>query len=555
MGAHMQRRLLFDTLILGAIGAVIALGFNLLLDISHSFLLGGITGAAAAETMPVHPWLIPVSTTLGGLLAGLLTSRLAPEAIGIGTNVAIKAFHQAGAYLRLRVPFVKLLTAAVTIGSGGASGREGPTYLAGGAIGALYAHYLGGDDAKRRLLLLVGAAAALSAIFRAPIGMAIFTVEVLYSGMEFEATALIYAMLAAIESYAIVTTISGSTPLFHLPADVTFPVLTDYLWYLLLGLVAGVLATAIPTILYACRDGFRQLAFPAILKPALGGLGLGLIAIGMPQVMSGGYAWIQMAINGRLALSIMAMLIVAKIAAFVLTIGSGGSGGVFAPTLFVGAMLGGTVAAMFGLPAAPFAMIGMAAVFGAAARAPFAIIIAITEMTGGYQLLPAAACAVLPACLLQMALCRVCRLRYPTLYESQVRSQIDSPTHAIEHIETALDLLRERRIRVPASVGHVDLIALLQSGIPIDLPRNERMLLYALPADSPLAGKAIGTLHRLGAGLDIIAVRQQGRWLHAHADTTLGADDQLLVIVDKDGKAQLTGVLSPLQPGEMTKCE
>ncbi len=546
----MQRRLLLDTLILGATGALIAQGFNFLLEISHTVFLGGIAGAAfPAAGEPLRVWLIPVSTTLGGLLAGLLAFHLAPEAIGIGTNVAVKAFHHAGAYLRLRVPFVKLLAAAITIGSGGASGREGPAYLAGGAIGALYAHYLGGSDERRRLLLLIGAAATLSAIFRAPIGMAIFAIEVLYSSMEFEAAALLYAMLASIESYALITVIGGNAPLFHLPAGTDLPPARDYFWYLLLGLAAGSLAAAIPTFLYTCRDSFRRLALPDVLKPALGGLGLGIIAMWLPQVLSGGYEWIQMAIDGRLAVELMAVLILAKIVSLTLTISSGGSGGVFAPTLFVGAMLGGAMAAIFQLPTAPFAMIGMAAVFGAAARAPFAIIIAITEMTGSYQMLPAAASAVLPACLLQMALCGAMHLRYTSLYEDQVPRQADSPTHAIEHIEAALHLLREKHIPLPAAVGHLDLITLLQSGIPIELPGNERMLLCSLRPDAPLAGKALRKLDRFDMGLEVVAVQRQGQWLHPDPETILAVDDLLLVITDSASLEKMTDIFDFRAPG------
>jgi Voltage gated chloride channel len=210
------------------------------------------------------------------------------------------------------------------------------------------------------------------AIFRSPIGTALFAVEVLYGGMDFEADALIYCMLAAIVAYAINGWFVGWQSLFRVPAHLYAAGLSDYGWYIVLGAASGIVATILPEVFYRVRDGFVALPVPTWTKPAIGGLLLGLLALRLPQVLGGGYGWIQEAIDGRLAVRLLLVLIVAKILALSLTVSSGGSGGVFAPSLFIGAMLGGAFAGIFHQPPAAWVIVGMAAVFGGAARVPIA---------------------------------------------------------------------------------------------------------------------------------------------------------------------------------------
>ena len=184
-------------------------------------------------------------------------------------------------------------------------------------------------------------AAGLSAIFRSPIGAAFFAIEVLYGSMEFEAGALLYTMLASVIAYAVNGLFVGWRPLFLFPPlpGKLYPL--DYAWYGALGLACGLIATLLPVVFYRLRDAFHTLPLPPALNPAIGGLGVGLLALKFPQILGGGYGWIQEAINGQLALNLLLILLFLKIIAFSLTVSSGGSGGVFAPTLFVGAMVGG----------------------------------------------------------------------------------------------------------------------------------------------------------------------------------------------------------------------
>ncbi len=247
-------------------------------------------------------WLIPIVTTLGGLISGLLVYSLAPEAEGHGTDTVVKAFHQASGFLRARVPGLKMLASAITIGTGGSAGREGPTALISAGIGSIYASLGRRSEDDRRLLTLIGMASGLSAIFRSPIGTAFFAIEVLYANMEFDASALLYTMIGSVVAYIVNGWFVGFQPLFQIPQNLTVSSVADYSWYIVLGIFSGLVATILPNMFYLLRDAFHALPGPPHIKPAIGGLFLGLLALALPQVLGGGYGWMQMAIDGKLAL-------------------------------------------------------------------------------------------------------------------------------------------------------------------------------------------------------------------------------------------------------------
>ncbi len=436
-------------------------------------------------------WLIPVVTTLGGLISGVIVYGLAPEAEGHGTDTAVKAFHRTAGIIRPRVSPIKALASAITIGSGGAAGREGPTALISAGIGSIYATLTHQSDENRRLLDLIGMAAGLSAIFRSPIGTALFSIEVLYGGMELESGALLYTMLGSVIAYAVNGLFVGYEPLFKVPPDLVAPDFLGYFWYILLGLVSGALAAFLPDIFYGLRDAFHAIPIPPHFKPALGGLGLGLLALFLPQVLGGGYGWIQWAIDGQLATGLLLILVFAKILAFGLTVSSGGSGGVFAPSLYVGAMLGAFLSRVFNQPTAAFAIVGMAAFFGGAARVPIATLLMVTEMTGGYQLLVPAALAIMISYLIEVAISE--HLKYKSLYEAQVPYRADSPAHQVEQVESVIHQLEEHNITLPLSTSHLDIRSLILAGIPIDLPDSKQLIIGVLKKDEHSGGRAPGT--------------------------------------------------------------
>ena len=535
-----QQQLIVDAAILGVAGAFAAQLFTYLLRGATSLFLIEVAGyrppglpeegGVLREVIAPHGlWLVPVTTAIGGLIVGFLVQRLAPETEGHGTDTVVHAFHRAEGALRGRVAPIKLLASAITIGSGGAAGREGPIALASAGVGSWYATVTGRTGAERRRLLLVGAAAGLAAIFRSPVGAALFAIEVLYADVEFESGALLPAMLASVVAYAINGVFVGWRPLFRVPGQLILPRAIDNGWYLVLGIGAGIVATVVPLVFYGVRDAFRRLRLRPELKPALGGLLMGLLALVCPQVIGGGYGWMQEAIDGRLATGILLTLVVAKPLAMSLTVSSGGSGGVFAPTLFVGAMLGGVLAGLAHQPAAPFVIVGMGAVFAGAAHVPVATLMMVTEMTGGYTLLVPAALAVMVSYLVQRRLSA--RLRYHSLYEAQVSARGDSPAHHSEHLKIALRLLRERQVFNPAEVGQLDLLSLLRTGIPVELPGDRRLIIGVLRADSPYRQRPVGADNgRFDGETRIFAIIRGEHMLVPRPDTILEAGDRLILL-------------------------
>ena len=527
-------------MLLGIVGALGAQVFAFLLDLVQSLTLSGIAGYSAPvlgtdggslqQVIGPHGlWLIPIVTTLGGLASGLLVYSFAPEAEGHGTDTAVKAFHRSGGFIRARIAPLKTIASAITIGTGGSAGREGPTALISAGVGSIYATLTKRSDEERRLLVLMGMAAGLSAMFRSPIGTAVFAVEVLYRDMEFDASALVYTMLASVVAFAINGLVAGWNPLFVVPENLAPTTFSEHLGYIALGLIAGLLAVVVPTVFYRVRDGFRAIPIPNQLKPALGGLGVGLLALWLPQVLGGGYGWIQLAIDGKLALGIMLALVLAKLLALALTVSSGGSGGVFAPSLFVGAMLGGVVAHVFKQPNAPFVVVGMAALFAGAARVPIATMLMVTEMTGGYHQLVPAGLAVTLSYFVQEMLTR--KLRYPSLYEAQVPRPADSPAHHQEQVETALHLLQQHLVDMPAGVHHLRLMDLLSSGLPLDLPDGSQLAVGALSAKGPWVGRMLADVQASDANPTVIAVFRGKSTLVPRPGLKLRADDRLLLMV------------------------
>ena len=559
-------RLLLDSLVLGIIGGLSAQVFTWMLRASQKVFLGWIAGYTPPAVStdggvlrqvigPHGLLLIPFVTTLGGLISGALVYGLAPETEGHGTDTVVKALHFTGGTLRARVAPIKMLASAITIGSGGSAGREGPTALIAAGFGSIYATWLKRSERERRLIVMMGMAAGLSAIFRSPIGTAIFAVEVLYSGIEFESEGLLYCMLAAIVAYAVNGAFVGWQPLFQVPTLSAPTRVASYGWYVLLGAASGIVGTLLPELFYRIRDGFHALPIPAWLKPALGGLLVGLIALRLPQVLGGGYGWIQQAINGQLTLNLLLILLLAKMLALCFTVSSGGSGGVFAPSLFVGAMLGGAFAVASHHTPAGMVIVGMAAVFGGAARVPIATLLMVAEMTGGYQLLVPAGLAVMLSYVLQVNLSRF--FKYGSLYEAQVAGRADSPSHRAEQVETAVRLIESIDIPLPADMSHLHLAAVLRSGLALDLPDGSELTVGTLSPESPWVGKQIQS-RPPSVVLEhtrIASVLRGTTVLLARPDTILQPGDRLLIVVQPEAIKDLGQYLGPPPPASISTKE
>jgi len=396
---------------------------------------------------PFGRWMMLWIPALGGLMSGFIVFRFAPEAEGHGTDAMIDSFHRKKGLVRKRVPAIKTLASAITIASGGSAGKEGPIAQIGSGFGSILASALKLSERERRMLLLAGAAGGIGAIFKAPLGAALFAAEVLYTSAEFEFEAIIPCILSSVVGFMVFTLFDGTATIFTTPAFMlATPVQLPF--YAGLGLVCAVAGYLYVNTFYGARDRFfRRLDMPRWLKPALGGLLLGVLAFFLPEVLAGGYQWIQSAIDGQLAVSLMIALVFGKIVATTLTISSGGSGGVFAPSLFIGSMLGGFYGNICGRifpeivtqPAA-FVLVGMGGFFAGVAKTPIAALIMVAEMTGGYSL-------ILP--MMIVSALAYLLLGRTTLYEKQVMTRVDSPAHVGDYSVDIMDHLLVRDAIVP----------------------------------------------------------------------------------------------------------
>jgi CIC family chloride channel protein len=428
--------------LIGVVAGLGAILFFSAIDWSTRLLLGGIADLTPplprGEGTPTvssagRPWLLPLVTTLGGLISGVIVFSLAPEAEGHGTDAAIEAFHERAGKIRSRIPPIKLLASAITIGSGGSAGREGPTAQIAAGFGSWVGDFFHLSAHDRRIAVATGLGAGIGAIFKAPLGGAILSAEILYI-RDFELEALVPGFIASVVGYSIFAAWSGWTPVFGEGLGLRFTQPESLIWYAALGIVAGLVGIAYVRTFYGVRDLFHRMRVPPHVKPAIAGLAVGLIGVAYPQVLSMGYGWLQLGIEGntaQLAVGTMLALVALKIIATSLTIGSGGSGGVFAPGLFIGGMVGGAMWGLLhgrvaGMPSVPtpFVIVGMMALFGGVAKAPIAVILMVAEMTNEFSMVVPAMMATTLAYLVTGNI---------RIYENQVKTRADSPAHRAEY--------------------------------------------------------------------------------------------------------------------------
>ncbi len=384
-------------------------------------------------------WLLLLLPALGGLLSGLLVTRWAPEARGPGTGAVISAFHNHRGVISLLVAPVKALATILTLATGGAAGREGPVMQICASLGSWIGRQLGLSAAQRRILLLAGCAGGLGAIFRAPLGGAVTSVEVLYRE-DFESDALIPCVTASIVAYSVYMSVFGFSHIFRFP-DLQFTDLRELWAYLALGMVCAVAGVLYVRVFQFLRDRvFRRLSLPIWSIPAIGGLLVGAMALIDVRVLGGGFGVLQQAIDGQLALRAMLVLAFMKMLATGCTVGSGGSGGVFGPSVFIGGMLGGVVGTIghalypdIVLEPAAYVVVGMGSFLAGVANTPLAALIMVTEMTGSYHLLPP---------LMVVAALALILTRKVAIYDDQVQNRFHSPAHLKDFTVDILESLR-----------------------------------------------------------------------------------------------------------------
>lgn len=337
-------------------------------------------------------WFLPLVMGVAGLVVGLLIYYFAREAKGHGVPEVMLAVAVNGGRIRGRVAVLKSLASAICIGSGGSAGREGPIVQIGSALGSTIGQKLGLSERQIPLFVACGASAGIAATFNAPIAGALFSLEVILLG--FTQTAFSYVVLSSVAASMVGRAFLGDSPAFTIPLYSTGH-RAEILFYAGLGLLAALVGILFTRSLYYLEDLFEALPLPEPVKPAVGAALVGVLALlGLPQVMGVGYDTITQVLEGKLALSLILLLIFGKLLATCLTLGSGGSGGVFAPSLFIGSMVG----AGYGhfvrwlapeIVASPggYALVGMAAVFAASAHAPMTAILILFELTGDYHII------------------------------------------------------------------------------------------------------------------------------------------------------------------------
>ena len=343
-------------------------------------------------------WLaILLVPALGGMIVGPLVYAFAREAKGHGVPEVMEAVALKGGRIRPRVAVVKALASSICIGTGGSVGREGPIVQIGSALGSTVGQALKMSDARIRNLVACGAAGGIAATFNAPIAGAIFAIEVILGRLStlYFGTVVISAVTAdVVAQFFVPEERAFSVPAYSLISP------WELLLYAALGVLAALLSVGFSRALYLMEDLWDTFRIPEYVKPAVGGLILGLVGLltlktgGIPRVFGVGYETISAAMLGQLAIGTTVVLLFAKMLATAITLGSGGSGGVFAPSLFMGAMLGATFGHAVNQwfpditgPVGAYGLVGMAAFFSGAAHAPITAILILFEMTGDYRII------------------------------------------------------------------------------------------------------------------------------------------------------------------------
>ncbi|MEP3482179.1 MAG: chloride channel protein [Fuerstiella sp.] len=511
--------------------------------------------------------------TVGGLLSGLIVYTFSPEAEGHGTDGAIDAFHRQRGNISFKVAIVKTISSAITLGSGGSGGREGPIAQIGAALGSAVGQRLKLSARDRRILMAAGMGAGVGAIFRAPLAGAIFAGEILYREADLESDVIVPSAIASIVAFSVFG--------LFLPADRTFghvfgqlpeyPMnsLAELIPYGLMSVLLAVVGIAYVKCFYGIHDLFAKLPGPPHIKPAIGAALTGIVGLGLffvfqqdanvLAVFGTGYGLLQKALeipSGPTDITITLLMTVAvvKILTTSLTISSGGSGGVFGPSMVIGGCVGVASGQMFqklgfaSISPGAFGVVGMAGFFAGIARAPISTIIMVSEMTGSYQLL-------LPT----MWVCTLCFLLcgQTTLYRKQVKTRLESPAHRGDFLVDVLegitveDVYRNDRhtVMVPEAMTLANIVKLLskthQHYFPVTDADDKVVGIFS--ADDVRSYIYDETIWQLADAADVM----KAKFLSVHPDddlnvamkkfTALNIDEIPVMAREEDGK--LLGML------------
>ncbi|MBC7865227.1 MAG: chloride channel protein [Bacteroidia bacterium] len=434
--------------VIGIVAGLAAMLFSFLLHLFESFtdslhLFSQNTGNSFNQKLnfisqhkssALIVFFLPV---LGGLICGLITYLFCKEAEGTGTDEMINAFHNKEGKMNTTIPIFKSIATIFTLSTGGSGGREGPISQIGAGLGVMIANLGGAGARSRRTLMLSGTAAGLGAAFKTPLGGALTAVEMVYK-KDIESDALIPCFISSVTAYLVFIAYAGTKPLMQISdKDAAFH-FSEIIFYLALGILCYIFGFVFIKGFNDTRRLIDKIKIPLWLKPAIGGLLVGFLALMFFEVSGTSQNYLEHVFSGKLpdfggrnevffiVLSLLCIAVL-KIVATACTIGSGGSAGIFGPSLFVGAMLGAAVGitAQYFLPhnhvsIAAFMVVGMGAFYAGVANAPIAGIIMICEMTGSYNLLPP---------LIIVSIFTFILSRQISFYKFQVDNRFKSPAH------------------------------------------------------------------------------------------------------------------------------
>lgn len=380
----------FFSVIIGVLAAVGALFFRTLIEIFQGLFWA--SGTTYLQRLINSPWWLKILVpTAGGLVAGPVITFWVPEAKGPGVPEVIASVAMRQSIMRHRVTIMKAFVTSLLIGSGASVGREGPIVQIGASIGSSLAQLFKLTPEMRRFCLASGAAAGIAATFNAPIAGTLFAVEIIL--LDIQVTYLSHIIISSIVASVLSTIFWGKFLAFQVTAF-EWTHYWEFVIYLIIGILAGFIAILFVRLIYSTDGFFRRIPIPEWIKPAIGGLLLGLIALGVPTALGVGYETIEMALDSHLTLQLALVVLAAKIVATALSIGSGMSGGIFAPSLVLGSSLGTAVCLGFAkylpnlsLRPVDFALAGMGAVVAGTTLAPMTAILTIFELTYSYQIL------------------------------------------------------------------------------------------------------------------------------------------------------------------------
>ncbi len=476
-------KMLIYASIVGVLAGVGAIVFFILLDLTSVILMNHVAGFPLTHPTNEEP-LLPIIhkpfnrvafliiITAGSFLSGLFIKLLAEETKGGGTGEVIKAYHN-NLPIRKRVPFVKILVSVLSLGVGGAGGREGPAAQVGAGFGYQVGKFFHLTDKDKRILMLAGLAGGVGAIFRSPMGAAIYAVEVLYQDIDFEYEALLPAAISSIIAYSIFSAKFGWVHMFSTPS-MKFNNIYEFISYTILALVCSISAIIFINIFNKTNETFGKIKSPLYIKTALGGFIVGLFAMLIPNAAGMGYGIMQDAFLNKTGFYVLLLLAFVRMITTSVTLGSGNSVGLFAPTLVIGTALGGGVGgflqhffpSLVNNPAS-FAIVGMAGFFAATNKTPLSIIILVAEITGNYELIVPSMWVVSISFLLTT--------RY-SIERHQVKNRMHSPIHKYEYVRDVLegikvkDLMRKDFVSVTGDTHLSKIYETLSESKQTDIP-------------------------------------------------------------------------------------